>query len=103
MPFTISTIHDPPHARVAVTGDLDLATAPEVRDVLVEALTLGASLVELDLGKVTFLDAHALGVLCTFRGRLNRAGGQLEIAASSAEVRRTCAAAGLAETFGLAA
>jgi len=101
--LTISTVHDPPHARVAVSGDLDLATAPEVCDVLSQVLTLGASLVELDLAKVTFIDAHALGVLCTFRGRLSRAGGQLEIAAWSPEVGRTCAAAGLTEAFGLAA
>jgi anti-sigma B factor antagonist len=103
VPFTISTHHDPPRARVALTGDLDLATAPEVREALSEVLTLGASLVELDLAHVTFIDANALGVLCSFRGRLSRAGGELAIAAWSPEVGRTCAAAGLSETFGLAA
>jgi len=50
-------------ARLRVSGDVDLATAQSVREVVCEALDAGAREVELDLSGVRFLDSTGLSVL----------------------------------------
>jgi len=50
-------------AQLRVSGDVDLATAQTVREVVCEALDAGAQQVELDLSGVRFLDSTGLSVL----------------------------------------
>ena len=50
-------------AHLRVSGDVDLATAQTVRDVVCEALDSGAREIELDLADVRFLDSTGLSVL----------------------------------------
>lgn len=48
--------------KVRVSGDLDLSTSPQLRDVLGRELDHG-NLVVLDLSQVTFIDSTALNAL----------------------------------------
>ena len=48
---------------VAVTGEIDLFTAPELKAALGETLESGRSRIVVDLTDTTFLDSTALGVL----------------------------------------
>ncbi len=50
-------------AVVTVEGEIDVASAPELRTNLHELCTEDASTVAVDLRAVTFLDSSALGVL----------------------------------------
>ena len=73
-------------ARVA--GELDIATAPALREQLLRAIaTHGPSLV-LDLDDVAFLDSTGLGVIVGVLKRARTLGGDLVIAGASPAVRR---------------
>ena len=64
---------------VAVEGDLDLASAPELRWTLVELLHQGYGHYVIDLSAITHMDSMGLGVLVAFRKRL-KADAQLAVA-----------------------
>lgn len=50
-------------ARVAIAGEVDLATQPELRAALTEAVDKGARELVVDLERVTFLDSTGLAAL----------------------------------------
>jgi anti-anti-sigma factor len=62
--FSISTSEHDGRAVVAVKGELDLATAPELEKVLLERLDAGDGVV-LDLRELQFMDSSGLRVLIT--------------------------------------
>lgn len=80
----------PEHTARVVTlhGDLDLLTAPALRERL-DMLTAGPcpDLV-LDLRPVSFIDCAGLGVLCRVRNRVRARHGRLRLVTGSASVRR---------------
>jgi anti-sigma B factor antagonist len=56
---------------VALTGDLDLASAPELKWTLVELLNRGYRQYVIDLSELTHMDSMGLGVLVGFRKRVD--------------------------------
>jgi anti-anti-sigma factor len=48
---------------VTPAGDMDLAAAPSIRDILRAAVAAGVERIDVDMGNVTFLDSSAIGVL----------------------------------------
>ena len=76
------------HRTLAPFGDLDLATAPKLRQQLVDASSAGSSLVVIDLEQVGFLDSVALSVIIGGHRRLRHHGGHLYLAAPQAIVKR---------------
>ena len=76
------------HRFVAPSGDIDLATAPRLREDLVQAYASGSSLVVLDLEAVEFLDSVGLSVIVGGHKRLRHEGRRLHLAAPSSIVRR---------------
>jgi anti-sigma B factor antagonist len=87
-PFHIE--NDRHHEGVVLSayGELDLHIAPELQDRLDAAVENGASLVVLDLSRVTFIDSMALGVLLGVVNRLRQGGGNLRLVVPSPELRR---------------
>ena len=63
---------------ISVTGELDIATAPELRSRLNAAVEARARRVVLDLCPVTFMDSVAMAVVLHARARLG-AGGRMAI------------------------
>lgn len=55
---------------VSVEGDLDLASAPELKRTLVELLDKGYAQYVIDLSQLTYMDSMGLGVLVGFRKRV---------------------------------
>ena len=66
--FSISTSDRDGRALVAVRGELDLATAPELESVVLERLDAGQAVV-LDLRELDFMDSSGLRVLITAHTR----------------------------------
>jgi len=73
---------------VSVAGEVDLATAPELKEALGEVVSSGAVGVLVDLSNATFIDSTTLGVLMGAVRRLRPAGGELVIACADANIRK---------------
>jgi anti-sigma B factor antagonist len=71
---------------VTVSGEVDMATGPTLRDDLLGVLARGGHRVVLDLSKVTFMDSSGLGALLGGHRRARLLDGEIRLAAPSARV-----------------
>lgn len=76
------------HHTLSPHGDLDLATAPQLRQDFADVTAGRPSLVVLDLERVEFLDSVGLSVIIGGYKRLRHEGARLHLAAPRAIVRR---------------
>jgi anti-sigma B factor antagonist len=84
---------------VAVAGEIDLFTAPELKAALGEALESGRIRIVVDLTATTFLDSTALGVLIGAVKRLRSRDGVLTIVNTDANIAKTFEITGLDQIF----
>jgi anti-sigma B factor antagonist len=75
-------------SRVDVVGEVDLSTAPELKEALGEVIDAGARGVLVDLSDATFIDSTTLGVLMGAVKRLRPAGGELTIVCRDPNIRK---------------
>ncbi|HIE08362.1 MAG TPA: anti-sigma factor antagonist [Armatimonadetes bacterium] len=75
-------------AVIKVRGDVDIYTAPQLRETIHKVVDAGRSDVIVDLGGVDFIDSTGLGVLIGGLRRARERGGELVIASPSERVRR---------------
>ena len=85
--ITVETRQAPGYSLVTVAGEVDIATAPQLRNRLA-TLTGRRCALMIDLDRVTFIDAAGLGVLAAAAGRARRSGGCLAVVCSQRQVRR---------------
>src|SRR5271166_2915728 len=88
---------------VAVSGEIDVATAPALRDRLHELLAEGHATIVVDLLGVTFLDSTALGVLVGTVKRCREAGGDLLLVLVEPRLQKIFKITGLDGVFSIAA
>jgi anti-sigma B factor antagonist len=84
---------------LAVEGELDLATAPDLKEMLAAALRAGSRIV-VDLGQATFMDSTALNVLLEATHRLGE-GARLAIVCTRPSVLRIFEFSGLEGAFAI--
>jgi anti-sigma B factor antagonist len=84
---------------VSVTGEIDVATAPQLRECLHRVIVRGQATVVLDLLGVTFLDSTALGVLVGALKRCRELGGELHVVVSDPRIRKIFEITGLNKIF----
>lgn len=87
-------------AVLALTGEVDLWSAPELKRALYDLFTAGRKRVVVDLAAVRFMDSTALGVLVAIDRRLS-GDERLALAEPSAEVLRVFELTGVAAGFGV--
>ena len=97
--FALLTDHDGDAVVVRVVGELDLATAPQLRELLVDLVARGSRHVTLDLADMAFIGSPGLEVLVAGLQRLRDFGGELALRAPSATASRVFEIAGLTTIF----
>jgi anti-sigma B factor antagonist len=88
-------------AVIALTGEVDLYTAPEFKQELVRLIDDGARKVVVDLTGTTFIDSTTLGVLVSGLKRLRPKGGQLVLVVTDRNIRKIFEITGLDRVFSL--
>jgi anti-sigma B factor antagonist len=86
-----------PVVTVRISGEIDIATSPAMRDALVTGPD--PAHLEVDMSAVTVMDASGIGVLLAARQRALDGGGSLTLRAPSWAVRRVTGVLGLDELF----
>jgi anti-sigma B factor antagonist len=84
---------------LAVRGEIDLFTAPELKQVLAESIEAGRIRIIVDLTETTFLDSTALGVLIGAVKRLRSREGALAIVNTDENISKTFEITGLDQIF----
>ena len=85
-------------ALISCEGELDLATAPQLKWRLVDALEAGLVGIVIDLADVTFMDSTALGVLVGVRRSLD-VGARLAVVCTHPAVLNIFQVSGLDGAF----
>jgi anti-sigma B factor antagonist len=94
------TLDDPQQRTVALSGEIDLASAPAVWEAI-EPVLEDASCVVVDLSDVRFIDSTGLSVLVRAHRRLGSHGGILIVRSPSETAGRVLRVTGLDTVFGL--
>ena len=84
---------------IALTGEVDLYTAPEFKQQLLDAIAQGAQHVIVDLTDTTFIDSTTLGVLVGGVKRLRAQEGRLSLVCSDRNIRKIFEITGLDRVF----
>ena len=84
-----------------LTGEVDIASVPALRERLLGLLRPGSSRLVIDLSEVSFCDASGLAVLVGAGRRARLLGGFLRLAAVSPQVGRVLHLAGLLRSFAI--
>ena len=84
---------------IALTGEVDLYTAPEFKQQLLEVIGQGGKQVVVDFSNTTFIDSTTLGVLVGGVKRLRTNDGQLSLVCSDRNITKIFEITGLDRVF----
>ena len=80
---------------IRLSGDIDTAVVPEIKEGIGTALSAGYENVILDLKDVVYADSSALGLIVWLDHQLGPAGGRLVLAGANADIQRILELSGL--------
>jgi anti-sigma B factor antagonist len=84
---------------IELAGEVDLYTAPEFKQQLLEVIARGATQVIVDFSSTTFIDSTTLGVLVGGVKRLRPADGRLSLVCSDPNIVKIFEITGLDRVF----
>jgi anti-sigma B factor antagonist len=84
---------------ISLTGEVDLYTAPEFKQQLLDVIGKGAKDVVVDFSNTTFIDSTTLGVLVGGVKRLRTNEGQLSLVCSDRNITKIFEITGLDRVF----
>src|SRR4051794_17913462 len=87
---------------VAVSGEIDLFTAPKFKQRMSAPIDAGRSHLIVDLSQTTFIDSSSLGVLIGAHRRLKLRGGSLVVVCDNDAITKTFKITGLDGVFPIA-
>ena len=86
---------------IELGGEVDLYTAPEFKERMVELIESGKKQIVVDLSKATFIDSTTLGVLVGGVKRLRTNDGQLTLVCSDRNITKIFEITGLDRVFSI--
>jgi anti-sigma B factor antagonist len=89
----------PPYTILAITGEVDVYSAPRLREKLVELVSEGHRQIVADLEGVDFLDSTGLGVLVGGLKRLRSNEGDLRLVCTHPRILKVFEITGLMSVF----
>lgn len=96
----IRTTLENAQARIALGGRFDFSSHREFREITEQVLARGTvSLLEIDLGGVSYLDSSALGMLLMLRDKARAASCDIRLTHCSAPVRQVLDVANFHKLF----
>lgn len=99
MPLSTTTTGTEAYGVLAVAGDLDLVTAPQLTRAAGELIAAGRRDIVIDASALSFCDSSGITAFVAIATRLEDAGGRLAIAGATAIVRRILEVSGLIEAL----
>ncbi len=84
---------------ISLAGEVDLYTAPEFKQQLLEVISQGGKNVIVDFSNTTFIDSTTLGVLVGGVTRLRTNDGQLSLVCSDRNITKIFEITGLDRVF----
>jgi anti-sigma B factor antagonist len=99
MELGITTQQDGSVCTVTLEGEVDVYTAPQLKEQLVTVLEDGCTSVIIDLEKVTFIDSSGLGVLVGALRRARERGGAVRLVCTRDSVLKIFRITGLDKVF----
>jgi anti-sigma B factor antagonist len=88
-----------PTVVIALKGEVDLYTCPELKEELLRVIADGATFVVVDLTETTFIDSTGLGVLIRGVERLQAEGGRLAVVCMDPNMTKVFEVTGLDRVF----
>jgi anti-sigma B factor antagonist len=97
--FAVEESRDGSTVRLYLRGELDMATRARAESALIRAEDSGASVIELNLGGLTFMDSSGVHVALDARDRSREKGHSLVLLEGSESVQRVFELTGTAQLF----
>jgi anti-sigma B factor antagonist len=98
--FRIVVSREGPHVVVEVSGEVDVYTAPRLREVLMDVIDGGGvAVLDIDLAHLGFVDSTGLGVIVGALRRLRSDGGDLGLLNPRPSVGKVLEITGLADVL----
>jgi anti-sigma B factor antagonist len=99
--FRVDANSQPGLETVSVSGELDQATAPELRDALSTSLGNAHGAVLVDLSECGFIDSTGLSLLVETKRRLDEENREFGVCCPDEDVRRLLELTGISQAVGL--
>jgi anti-sigma B factor antagonist len=84
---------------IDVLGEIDIYTAPRLRELLIDLVSKGSCQLAVTLDKVGFLDSTGLGVLVGGLRRVRARDGSLDLVCTQERILKILKITGLTEVF----
>jgi anti-sigma B factor antagonist len=94
-PFNLEVGGSNERPRLVVSGEIDVATSPILREQLASLVERGARDCTIDIADVSFVDSSGLGVLVGIYKRLAEADGAVHVVGAQPAVRKVFEITGL--------
>ena len=99
MDLDLNVRKDGDHSVLEVAGEIDVYTAPKLREQLIELVSDGSYHIVVDLEKVDFLDSTGLGVLVGGLKRVRNHDGSLQLVCTQEKILKIFRITGLTKVF----
>jgi anti-sigma B factor antagonist len=86
---------------IDVRGEIDMYTAPRLRELLIDLVSQGSYQLVVNLDEVGFLDSAGLGMLVGGPKRVRARDGSLDLVCTQQRILKILKITGLTEVFGI--